>query len=130
MKPTPQQITNRATWLAALRSGEYQQGRYVLHRPSVKDDLPDEYCCLGVGAECAGVERLKPVRGSMSAFNFGGSLEQMRPPAPWFVAQYGVSHLRANAIIISLMSDNDDGIPFNTIADNLERAFAKADASD
>lgn len=32
-------------WLAALRSGEYKQGRGTLH---VCKDNQDEYCCLGV----------------------------------------------------------------------------------
>lgn len=32
----------KAQWLAALRSGQYEQGRYVLRTPSNK------YCCLGV----------------------------------------------------------------------------------
>ena len=33
----------KAKWCAALRSGDYQQGRHTLH--NLKDDT---YCCLGV----------------------------------------------------------------------------------
>jgi hypothetical protein len=129
MKPTPKQLANRATWLAALRSGEYAQTTRVLHRPAVKDE-PDRYCCLGVGAECAGVERRELIGNSMSAFNFGGSMQLFKPPESWFAAQYGVSHPLAQTIIMDLMGRNDYGDTFQTIADNLEGAFAKADAGD
>lgn len=37
-------------WVAALRSGEYQQGYGVLHR---KVDGNDMYCCLGILCEVA-----------------------------------------------------------------------------
>lgn len=35
-------------WIAALRSGEYQQGREYLYRDEKNNR--DAYCCLGVGA--------------------------------------------------------------------------------
>lgn len=35
----------KAKWLAALRSGEYQQGRYRIRTPDSR------YCCLGVLAD-------------------------------------------------------------------------------
>ncbi len=38
----------RTKWLAALRSGDYEQCQGQLH---IKDD---GYCCLGVFARCAG----------------------------------------------------------------------------
>lgn len=34
----------KAKWVAALRSGDYMQGRNYLHRD-------DEFCCLGVACE-------------------------------------------------------------------------------
>jgi len=38
---------NAKAWIAALRSGEYKQGRKVLRNEK------DEYCCLGVACELA-----------------------------------------------------------------------------
>lgn len=37
-------------WVQALRSGEYQQGNGVLHRPGRTGDYPEpeQFCCLGV----------------------------------------------------------------------------------
>lgn len=37
----------KTKWLAALRSGEYKQGRYVLRTAS------DNFCCLGVLCDLA-----------------------------------------------------------------------------
>lgn len=44
-----QQAENRRKWVAALRSGEFQQTRNVLRNE-------DGYCCLGVAAELAARE--------------------------------------------------------------------------
>lgn len=48
MKLTEEQVENVRAWSAALRSGEYTQGRFKLK--TVDGDLIG-YCCLGVGAE-------------------------------------------------------------------------------
>lgn len=39
---------NAKKWVAALRSGEFKQGKYVLHQVDT-----DSYCCLGVGCKVA-----------------------------------------------------------------------------
>ena len=39
-------------WIAALRSGQYQQGRSLLC--TIRDDDSKAYCCLGVLAELDG----------------------------------------------------------------------------
>lgn len=44
-----QQKENRAKWVAALRSGEYEQGRGRLCRDG-------KYCCIGVLCHLAGME--------------------------------------------------------------------------
>jgi hypothetical protein len=121
MKPTPQQLANRATWLAALRSGEYQQARRVLHRPGVG------YCCLGVGAQCAGVERIDTFEDFGSSFAFGPHESRLRPPSFWFADQYGVSERWAMAIIETAINLNDRGHRFDTIADRLSVSFSRAD---
>lgn len=40
----------KAKWVAALRSGEYKQGRLRLH------NADNTYCCLGVAATICGVD--------------------------------------------------------------------------
>lgn len=40
--------TIKAQWVAALRSGEYQQGKHVLHNVD-----ENTYCCLGVLCDLA-----------------------------------------------------------------------------
>lgn len=44
-------INDKTKWVNALRSGEYQQGKAVLHNPT-----QDTYCCLGVLCEVTGRE--------------------------------------------------------------------------
>lgn len=48
MKKLPEDFKQR--WIAALRSGEYQQTR---HGGLIRDG---KYCCLAVGAICLGLE--------------------------------------------------------------------------
>lgn len=51
-KATPEQIELRKQWLAALRSGNYKQGRNYLCRYAETNNEDEEaeltYCCLGV----------------------------------------------------------------------------------
>lgn len=51
-------------WVAALRSGEYKQGKCRLYTPS-----SDSYCCIGVAAKVVGVpiERTLEGRGYFEA---------------------------------------------------------------
>jgi hypothetical protein len=41
----------KAKWIAALRSGEYKQGRHELY-----DNVNKTYCCLGVACMIAGAK--------------------------------------------------------------------------
>lgn len=47
---------HRRQWIAALRSGEYVQGRSALK--TTRFDGTVEHCCLGVAEELAGTEQL------------------------------------------------------------------------
>jgi len=47
-KHTPEEA--RKAWVAALRSGEYKQGKQWLCTTDI-NDIPPEYCCLGVAVE-------------------------------------------------------------------------------
>jgi hypothetical protein len=47
-------VDNMRAWVAALRSGEFLQGRARLaHEVQTGDGLKVEYCCLGVACETA-----------------------------------------------------------------------------
>lgn len=48
MSLTNEQLQNRITWVRALLSGDYKQGRKTLKRNDGHDDF---YCCLGVACE-------------------------------------------------------------------------------
>ena len=52
MTTKTQKKANRKKWIAALRSGEYKQGKGCL------ENANGEFCCIGVLAKLAGVERV------------------------------------------------------------------------
>lgn len=102
-------------WIAALRSGQYQQGRSLLC--AIRDDGSKTYCCLGVLAELDGAFVRRGVRIAVDHVNTGmyqgkgECLSDIRvnvPEAsdtllPWIVAEM-----------------NDKGRTFEEIADFLE----------
>ncbi len=51
MTTKTQRKANRKKWVAALRSGEYKQGKGCL------ENANGEFCCIGVLAKLAGVDR-------------------------------------------------------------------------
>ena len=126
---TPMNPEIKAQWVAALRSGEYEQGAGYLHRG-------DTFCCLGVLCDLAikaGAPKVKEYRhpaGSMSAYN--GS-ELNLPPSviewaglscsdPFLVFKCGEVSERH---LISDFNDggltfNEGGLTFNEIADLIE----------
>src|SRR3954466_4218538 len=65
-------------WVAALRSGEYKQGRSYLH--SQNPDGEDRFCCLGVLCELAvqegrvAVNQEGQAAGGVTAFYYGNSI--------------------------------------------------------
>lgn len=50
MKPTPEQVEHRRLWIAALRSGEFQQTTGTMER---RIATTVEHCCLGVACRTA-----------------------------------------------------------------------------
>lgn len=59
----------RRRWQAALRSGNYAQGRGLLH---YVDDGEDKFCCLGVLCELAVVDGVvERIRSSSLVFSYG-----------------------------------------------------------
>ena len=118
-------------WIAALRSGEYKQGRSSLC--AIQDDGSQAYCCLGVLAELDGVleessmpssilpsvqRSVRDAQGHLDTYMYEGEGQRLtsvevEPPLetekgdmalPWMVA-----HL------------NDAGWTFEQIADYLEK---------
>lgn len=107
-----------ATWLKALRSGEYKQGKNFLK------DSYGGYCCLGVGCKVA------RVKFQASTNDYDG--EQF-PPRP-FLSDLPVEmsdrdnnvHVRGRFNNLISVSDLNDGIngkhySFKKIADRVEK---------
>jgi hypothetical protein len=129
-----QQAEHRRQWVAALRSGEFAQGRNAL-----RDG--DSYCCLGVACELAaranvirpgrravprpGVPRSDMVYGYGSVGNTGylpievmDWLGVLSNTAPLTDPPEGIPHLAAA---------NDQGMSFHEIADLIEQGKIRVD---
>jgi hypothetical protein len=122
----------KAEWVAALRSGEYKQGKGYLAQ--IADNGETVYCCLGVLSdlavkagviECksAGDQYIQEV-GEVLAFDeYTGFLS----PAvvEWAGTESESPHLIADPVggmdsDASLAGLNDAGVSFKTIADLIE----------
>jgi len=101
-------------WVAALRSGEYLQGRGKLER--VEEDGTSYFCCLGVLcklAEQAGiVNRRAAIDQGIVWFSYSDSM----PPSEVYIWS-GLSYVRA--VKYAHMNDSDHKT-FNEIADAVE----------
>ena len=92
----------KAKWVAALRSGTYQQGRLLLHEGGA-------FCCLGVLWDCSG----KPwdnKRTGVADYGYD-TFDEL------FCAAFGIPSERSR----ELARMNDDGVSFEVIADYIER---------
>lgn len=108
-------------WVAALRSGEYNQGQGCLRN----DD--DSYCCLGVLCDLYAKEqnnhywRIDECDHMM--YNFDGRL-QFPPPSVWKDwAELEIDDPFVpyeDSKLLQLSSLNDDGLTFEQIADLIE----------
>ena len=88
----------KAAWLAALRSGEYTQGRDVLMTPGD----PDRHCCLGVA--CVITKReIRP-------------MQSLPESADW--RSWGFTSRTANEDIGGALAGMNDGIAEERDADN------------
>lgn len=93
-------------WIDALRSGEYPQTTGKLQRtcPHIiygRTDAPPGYCCLGVLCKVADVE-------------FRPDFDHLLPEG------FEISLNVRRSLINELISMNDEGVPFNKIADYIE----------
>jgi hypothetical protein len=111
----------KAQWVAALRSGDYQQGKGALHQYSTGN--PDLFCCLGVlchlAAEAGVVQSHLTGRGEVQYDHAALIL----PPSVSEWAGLGGNlspQVPLNGDMISLANLNDAGVSFETIANRIE----------
>ncbi len=101
---TPEQIENLKKWVAALRSGDYKQGRRKL-------SCNERYCCLGVAREI-----LKE--------NFCNTIKKEKDfllDSQEFENTFGINHDEHAQRALS--STNDNGAEFTEIADYIESEY-------
>lgn len=109
----------KAQWVAALRSGDYKQGRDVLREPT-RDGM--SYCCLGVLCEVmiknkSELVKLEPNSPSYRfATPYGGVCNNMNIHDPVRV-KIGLT----NNMQKTLQRKNDSGKSFEHIADYIEK---------
>lgn len=102
---------NQNLWLAALRSGSYQQGRDHLR------DLDDNFCCLGVACDLFHPEPPSP-RDTVYKYSKEVCL------APHSVKEALLLRTATglpNSVELTALTDlNDRGVTFEEIADIIE----------
>lgn len=117
----------RDEWTAKLRSGEFKQGRFALR---TKDD---EYCCLGILCQIAvGYGAIDAPRPHPHSKNYRYGLRSSQGETQGDVAFLPIEVMEWAGIdtpdgrygeIGYLSTDNDNGVPFDVIANIVEREF-------
>jgi len=100
----------KAKWLAALRSGEYQQAQGCLR-------IDDTFCCLGVLCDVAGSDNAA-AGGKWTpdgCYRYNGEAEETVPP-DGLLWRAGLPHSE----VMTLFGMNDSGFSFAEIADYIE----------
>lgn len=110
---------NAKKWVAALRSGEFKQGRQSLR------SAKDEFCCLGVACELAtreGVIASPHLDEHGIEYRYAGSVAILPPDVQnWLgISKKLGQYTDANGDSSSLASQNDGGSTFAQIADLIE----------
>lgn len=101
---------NQKKWIAALRSGEYKQGKYLL---KTEDGC---YCCLGV------CELLAISDGHGSEYKLQQRGSVLSDSAKHWVGLQTAGGSPSDRLIPTLTGLNDcDGFTFEMIADHLEK---------
>lgn len=125
----------KTKWVAALRSGEYRQGRNVLKQRHGDKDTP-QYCCLGVLCEIAIAEGVKVEVGSVEGnahgtevITYDGAYE-LPPDSVWLWAgmsdnnpsvDYSTEDDEEVSNVVAEL--NDDGYSFEQIAEWIEKSL-------
>lgn len=107
----------KAKWVAALRSGEYKQGKRYLRKG-------DEFCCLGVLTDLAAKE------GHCAWGRVGEEDEHYTDDGTFGVLPIPIARLvgvtsdgAREGRVPNLYEMNDDGATFLEIADIIEKEF-------
>lgn len=129
-----EQAANRAKLVAALRSGEYVQGRCRLRRSNGARHRP-LYCCLGVACQISGLGSFDDDNDMFITAEEGAPEGVVLPRAvrQWFGFDTAAGDFKAGAGIdcprnnraSSLTEANDGGLPFTKIADIIEEGRIK-----
>lgn len=123
MKLTPKEA--RSAWVTALRSGEYEQDRKVLHRTNAQGD---SFCCLGVACDLyqkleGGLER--SIHNGNGCVCYNGKWDVLPDEVMLWLGLnrrnggYFINNPNGNPCD-SLSSRNDNGTPFTQIAKIIE----------
>lgn len=99
-------------WVKALRSGDYTQARGALKKIDSRGNR--SFCCLGVLCDLAAKDGGQPWDG----LNYAGASDL--PPGQ--VMDFIAGSWKHDPLI-RLASDNDEGMPFERIADRIEKMF-------
>jgi hypothetical protein len=106
---------NLDTWLEALRSGHYKQGKTQLRKG-------DQFCCLGVACDVAG---LSPQVTSDGTYSYAGN-NLVAPDALVEWLGFSVGAFQSNGFLkngSNLAHMNDIGTSFEDIADVIEKNY-------
>ncbi len=114
------------TWVAALRSGTYQQGQEELRRSYAYSVGDDNYCCLGVLCDISGMGHWVPLSNGEYLYNELGSTNEgtAGTEAPSGVARLaGITYDQDK--FVSMNDENE--LSFNQIADYIETTYLGKD---
>lgn len=121
---------NMRAWIAALRSGEYRQGKYAL--AAREPDGTTRYCCLGVACEISGV--VEPDNPADHLVHYNGNATTLPPKVQdWLGVDYGDVEVIGSSfwydtqdlVKVSILNDNRE-FSFDQIADALERTYLRS----
>jgi hypothetical protein len=115
----------KADWVAALRSGEYKQGRMYLHSVDGEDHF---FCCLGVLSDLAfkaGVTERTFRKGSTDCYSYGTDAEWNTSVLPPNVSRWAGLGTKCDLTVVpraagTLSQLNDYGVKFEEIATIIE----------
>ena len=113
---------NVKRWVAALRSGEYEQGRKALR------SIDDKFCCLGVACELSREEldldlyytRPDPDGNPTEVLYDGSHGALPKKTMKWLGLNFPVGSFCIGPEGHNLACLNDDGMTFDQIADVIE----------
>ena len=120
----------RQLWLDALRSGQYSQGKGFLKRG--EEGGPAKHCCFGVLAELCSDRNVGPrferTETGVSAYvSSTTGFDNSSIPDAVHLELVGMHKTDNGKTAGEFMYWNDEGMPFEIIADRLETYFKSKD---